>query len=586
MRPTVSNVITISLNGSDNVGKTSQMSFIPDTFEIRSGIQNYHPQIEAFFKENTLKDWWFQNSSNEEFIATIMCAVVNRWNTSSTTKEFLIFDRGAIMFEAVCIATIAVKDHCDLKAAEKTYKSIKESLGYQIPTEDIRILLKHGQNLKESVEISLSREHTFDDLYRHYQGLLQQQLEIQESNNVYSNVVNVTNMSIIEVQNEIRSIINKYCASKSKPVTLLRPMFEHVDAIVAFGGLSESGKSCLAEGVCKKFEIAGVKSARLKIGYFMEMLPDIYQLPNNKQAEFLSKQLDRYLQCHYWLKVITLESCHNLRTTQELQKILGKLLQIVYIDVSLDIRKERSCTTIDELVAKDKIKTSRGADRIKSETSCFVLDNNKRITLDESTNTIYEMLKSKYEPLALQALLHNRYSGKVSLFSNQFVLSAGSVLIHKSDKKICLIRHLAGKEEWLLPKGRKDINETLQACALRETYEETGYACSLMPLSMETRATPSGNEHFHDVARKIGGINEPFMISLRKIGGSTLNQKIIFWYVSQVDEDKPRELNTQMENEDFEAKLLSLDEAIKVLSFDEDKLLVQQAYKLFEDTQK
>jgi hypothetical protein len=52
---------------------------------------------------------------------------------------------------------------------------------------------------------------------------------------------------------------------------------------------------------------------------------------------------------------------------------------------------------------------------------------------------------------------------------------------------------------------------------------------------METRATPltTTTEHLHDVTRKISNISEPFSISLRQIGGTSSNQKIIFWYVAQ-----------------------------------------------------
>jgi len=117
-----------------------------------------------------------------------------------------------------------------------------------------------------------------------------------------------------------------------------------------------------------------------------------------------------------------------------------------------------------------------------------------------------------------------------------------------------------------LPKGRKNVNETLSASAVRETFEETGYHCSLVPLVMETRATPLTNttEHLHDVTRKISNISEPFSISLRQIGGTSSNQKIIFWYVAQVDEEFPRQTNTQMADEKFEVKLVSLDEGVRV----------------------
>ncbi|CAF4292316.1 unnamed protein product, partial [Adineta steineri] len=160
------------------------------------------------------------------------------------------------------------------------------------------------------------------------------------------------------------------------------------------------------------------------------------------------------------------------------------------------------------------------------------------------------------------------------------VLCAGSILIKKSTREVCLIHHLG---RWGLPKGRKNINEALSISAVRETFEETGYHCSLMPLMMETRATPltTTNEHLQDVARKISNISEPFSISLRQIGGTPTNRKIIFWYVTQMDEAFPRQENTQMVNENFEVKLVSLEEANSLLTHDDDKDLVRKAFELF-----
>jgi adenylylsulfate kinase-like enzyme len=571
--------ITISLSGADNVGKTTQMSYMPiKGVELRSSIHSYDDQMNDLVQKGTIKEWWFTRSSHEEFINVIMRAVNKRASiTSENITNFNIYDRGGIMFEAVCIATVAFKEKCDLTQAEKIYNLAIEKCAINIPCEDIRILLKH--------------EH--DQLYDEYQKLLQKQLQIQELTNKYTDVINVTNMSVVQVQNEIRAIVRNYCLSSSiQTAAHFNPMFEHVNVIIAFGGMSEAGKSSLAEGTCRKLESAGVESTRLKIAYFMELASkalgsDVYQLPEEKQADELVKQLDHYLRQHYWVTAVTIESLHRLAVTQALKQILGDLLQIVYVDTTLDTRLRRSCIDIETLHSKDLVKSSHGADKIKLEAATFILDNND-YTLNESINSIYEMVKDKSEKIKLQALLNKCYSRKINLFSHQFVLSAGSILIQKSTDKVCLIHQLEGKREWLLPKGRKNVNETLLAAAVRETFEETGYHCSLMPLVMKTRATPLTitNEHIRDISRKISDISEPLMISLREIEATPTNQKIIFWYVTQIDEQFPRQTNTQMMNENFEAKLVSVDEANRLLTYDDDKELVRTALELYRNTYK
>lgn len=588
------NYTTISLNGADNVGKTTVIGYMPiDGVEIRSSVSKYDDLMNDLKKKDTLKEWFFTKSSNEEFINVIMRATNKRASViPKNNTKFIIYDRGGLMCEAVCISSIAFKEKCDLTQAATIYNSIIEKCEIHIPLEDIRILLKHGHCLEDSLQISLMREHEHDQLYDEYQKLLQKQLLIQELNNKYTDVINVTDMSVVQVQNEIRAIVRKYCLSSFiETTTHFNPMFEHVNVIIAFSGMSESGKSTLAEGICRKLASIGVTCTRLKIQYLMELASnalgsDVYQLPEGKQANELVKQLNHYLYRHYWVAAVTIESLHRLVCTQFLKQILGDLLQIVYVDATPDTGLQRSSVDVEVLYSKNLVKSSRGADKIKLETANFILDNDDS-TLDESINDIYEMVKQKSEKIKLQALLNKRYSGKINLFSHQFALSAGSVLIQKSTREVCLVHYLEDRDEWFLPKGRKNINETLSAAAVRVTFEETGYHCSLMPLVMETRAIPLTNtsEHLHDVVHKVSDISEPLTISLRQIGATPSDQEITFWYVTQVDEQFPRQTNTQITNENFEPKLLSLDDVNRLLSHDDDhKALVRKAFELFQNT--
>ena len=587
-----SDVFTISLNGPDNVGKTIQINYMPKHVEIRRSIHKHDDYMSDVGNKNNLQEWCLMKSTHEEHINIIMSDVNKRAHIpADINTNFIAFDCGSIMFEAICIATIACKEKCDLTLAEGIYNLIIEKYAIKIPHEDIRILLKHGKDLEASLRISSMRKHEHDQLYDEYQKLLQTQLQIQELNNKYTDVINVTNMSIVQVQNEIRAIIRNYCLSSSIETAVhFNPMFEHVNAIIAFDGMSELDKSVLAEGTCRKLESVGVTCIRPKIAYFMELASnalgnDVYQLSEEKQADELVKQLDHYLSRHYWVTAITVESLHRLAFTQALKQILGDLLQIVYVDTTLDTCLQRSCVDSEVLHVKDLVKSSSGADKIKLEVVNFTHNNNNS-TVDESINSIYEMVKEKSEKIRLQVLLNQNYSRKINLFSHQFVLCAGSVLIQKSTCEVCLIHTLEGTGEWLLPKGRKNVNETLSAAAIRETFEETGYHCSLVPLVMQTRATPitTTTEHLHDVVRKINDISEPFMISIRQIKAMPTNRKIIFWYVTQIDEQFARQTNTQMMNENFEVKLVSLDEANRLLSYDDDKDLVQKAFELFQNT--
>jgi 8-oxo-dGTP pyrophosphatase MutT (NUDIX family) len=67
--------------------------------------------------------------------------------------------------------------------------------------------------------------------------------------------------------------------------------------------------------------------------------------------------------------------------------------------------------------------------------------------------------------------------------ASQYVESAGAILFKPSTKQICLIHH-QDRDEWLLPKGRRNVGETSQITALGEVVEETGYACQLLPITL------------------------------------------------------------------------------------------------------
>jgi 8-oxo-dGTP pyrophosphatase MutT (NUDIX family) len=45
------------------------------------------------------------------------------------------------------------------------------------------------------------------------------------------------------------------------------------------------------------------------------------------------------------------------------------------------------------------------------------------------------------------------------------------VVIQPSSGKVLVVNDTA-KRSWFLPRGRKDIGESLEQCALREAYEE------------------------------------------------------------------------------------------------------------------
>ncbi|KAF9261106.1 hypothetical protein L218DRAFT_1002016 [Marasmius fiardii PR-910] len=82
--------------------------------------------------------------------------------------------------------------------------------------------------------------------------------------------------------------------------------------------------------------------------------------------------------------------------------------------------------------------------------------------------------------------------------------------------QICLLYHCL-KNQWLLPKGRKEAGESLATAAMRETFEETGYPNALLPITLPTRAPIPGTNQ-KDVIRIADKCStEPITVTLRDV---------------------------------------------------------------------
>jgi 8-oxo-dGTP pyrophosphatase MutT (NUDIX family) len=163
------------------------------------------------------------------------------------------------------------------------------------------------------------------------------------------------------------------------------------------------------------------------------------------------------------------------------------------------------------------------------------------------------------------------------LYSDEFVESAGAVLFNLSTKMICLVR-LATKEEWLLPKGRRNCGESRQHAALREAREETGYNSRIMPVNMSTRSPPAiESQEYPDEPREFDHIAEPFVLTVRQLGPR--NQKLIWWYIATVDDLTPC-AEVHPGDEKFQAMFFPYATAVDLLTFEHDKEIVRRAIEL------
>ncbi|KAF9017696.1 hypothetical protein BDZ89DRAFT_1074631 [Hymenopellis radicata] len=122
--------------------------------------------------------------------------------------------------------------------------------------------------------------------------------------------------------------------------------------------------------------------------------------------------------------------------------------------------------------------------------------------------------------------------------SGDFMLGAGMVIIQPSTGKVVVCYDTKTKS-YFLPKGRKDVNESLEDTAVREACEESGYPVSHFPLYKDTLQPVPPEDRGKEYPVNI----EPAFVSiapwpprftrdgqLRSHGGEYLT----FWYVGQI----------------------------------------------------
>lgn len=152
---------------------------------------------------------------------------------------------------------------------------------------------------------------------------------------------------------------------------------------------------------------------------------------------------------------------------------------------------------------------------------------------------------SRYSPYSTQGPFHTRL-----FFSENFMLGAGAVIIQPSSEKVVIVQD---GDHWFLPKGRKDLGESIEEAVLREAYEEvsvslgclsdripthdrqSGYRCEFLPLYHWTNAPAIGSQLAYGQKH-----SEPLFVKIASYPGRRNRppgEYLTFWYTCQIGPD-------------------------------------------------
>ena len=127
------------------------------------------------------------------------------------------------------------------------------------------------------------------------------------------------------------------------------------------------------------------------------------------------------------------------------------------------------------------------------------------------------------------------------------VISAGGVILNREGKVLTLHRRIEGT--WVLPKGRVEPGESLRQTALREVDEETG----LKDLK---------------IVKEIGLVRYIFFWRPDNVN----YKKTVHYFLMKLNGD---DANMKLEPDFAEHSWLAIEEAVKRLTFDNDRRIVR-----------
>ncbi|MGX8908827.1 hypothetical protein ACR820_26990 [Streptomyces netropsis] len=193
----------VSLNGPDNVGKTTHLVRLAERWnglQPLGAVHEHDPEPWARVAAGDYARWWFETSTTVELTELLLAGHAKRAAARESGRTGLL-DRGLSMLLAVATATCVVKDGLTVGEAFRTVAGIVRS---RAEAPETSILLLPSLDAQRSYAITNAREgRPWTGIYPVYQKTLHAVLLHQADHGVYTAVVDCEDRSLDEVHADV-----------------------------------------------------------------------------------------------------------------------------------------------------------------------------------------------------------------------------------------------------------------------------------------------------------------------------------------------------------------------------------------------
>ncbi|MFJ7068293.1 hypothetical protein [Streptomyces sp. NPDC101115] len=193
----------VSLNGPDNVGKTTHLVRLAerwDGFQPLGAVHEHDPEPWARAAAGDYARWWFETSTTVELTEMLLAGHAKRAAAREAGRTGLL-DRGLPMLLAVATATCVVKDGLTVGEAFKTVTGIA---GSRATAPEVSILLLPSLDAERSYALTSAREgRPWTGIYPAYQKTLHAVLLHQTEHGAYTAVVDCEDRSLDDVHSDV-----------------------------------------------------------------------------------------------------------------------------------------------------------------------------------------------------------------------------------------------------------------------------------------------------------------------------------------------------------------------------------------------